>query len=420
MKILVHDPVGYSFQVQLSGELAARGHRVLHVSAASASMARGDLVGRDGEMGMFRLQIVAGDNEAGARESSLGRRRLGERAYGRRVAAVVEAERPDVVVLLNGSMEVQEPIVKACRAHGAAYYYWVQDFHSLGLEKVWRRRFPVAGALAGAYYRWLEGAQLRGAAGVVVMADECAPVLRREFGVRRDRITTIPNGAPLESMPVRPKRNAWSEAHGLADKHVCLYAGPLSMGHGPSLLLDLARRYRHDDAVRVVVISEGPGADWLKERTAVDPLPGLVQLPFQEASVMPDILATGDLLIGVLEEEAGMYGVPPEILTYLCAERPILLAAPSGNAATRMVARERVGMTCAPGDAPAFLEAVDHMRSQAGLGSVMGRRARAYAEKAFRIGAVADQFERVFAASTRDPSIPDRTAAATGTQVLAA
>jgi hypothetical protein len=110
---------------------------------------------------------------------------------------------------------------------------------------------------------------------------------------------------------------------------------------------------------------------------------------------MPEVLATGDVLVGVLEEEAGVFSVPSKILTYLCAERPILLAAPSVNLATRLVARERVGMTCAPTDVAAFLDAADHLRTQIGLGGVMGRRGRGYAEKTFQIDTITDRFEQV-------------------------
>ena len=399
MKILIHDYAGHPFQVQLSRALAARGHDVVHAFATSLQTPRGELAPKAGDARTLRLQPVEMGAEYVRHKYSFVRRRGLEVAYGKRVAALIGSERPDVVLSSNTPTETQELIVRACRAHGAAFYYWVQDFYSLAVDKLLRKKLPVVGAVAGAYYRWLEGGQLRGAAGVVAITEDFAPILKRDFGVERSRITTIPNWAPLESMPVRPKRNAWSEAQGLADKFVYLYTGTLGLKHNPRLLLELARRHRNNDAVRVVVISEGLGADWLREQTAADPLPGLIQLPYQDFSAMPEVLATGDVLLGVLEEDAGVFSVPSKILTYLCAERPILLAAPSVNLATRLVARERVGMTCAPSDVAAFLDAADHLRTQTGLGAVMGRRARAFAERAFQIEAIADQFERVLGLS---------------------
>jgi len=429
MKLFVHDYAGHPFQVQLSRELARRGHVVVHGYAAGLQTPRGEVGVKVGDAGSLRLRPVEmGSEYVRAKYSFLRRRRL-EAEYGRRVAALVAEERPDVVLSSNTPTEAQEAIVRACRAQGVPFYFWAQDFYSVAVGTLLRRRLPVVGPLAGAYYRWLEGGQLRGAAGVVAITEDFVPVMKRQFGVDRNRISVIPNWAPLASLPVRPKRNAWSEAHGLAEKFVYLYSGTLGMKHHPAMLLELARRHRANDAIRVVVVSEGMGADWLRAQTAADPLPNLIQLPFQDFGLLPEVLGTGDVLIGLLDEEAGAFSVPSKIMTYLCAARPILLAAPSVNQATRLVARERVGMTCGPSDVAAFLDAADHLRTQAGLGAVMGRRGRTFAEKRFQIDAITDQFEQVLGVPTRsgrpiDPtdghSPRSRLSSGTGSQTLVA
>ena len=52
-RILVHDYAGHPFQVQLSRELAARGHSVLHVHSASVQTPQGALVRRADESDRF-------------------------------------------------------------------------------------------------------------------------------------------------------------------------------------------------------------------------------------------------------------------------------------------------------------------------------------------------------------------------------
>ena len=47
MRIIVHDYVGHPFQVQLSRELARRGHEVLHLYCSSFVTPRGELTRRD-------------------------------------------------------------------------------------------------------------------------------------------------------------------------------------------------------------------------------------------------------------------------------------------------------------------------------------------------------------------------------------
>ena len=47
MRIIVHDYAGHPFEVQLSRELAARGHDVLHLYCGSTHTPRGDLARSD-------------------------------------------------------------------------------------------------------------------------------------------------------------------------------------------------------------------------------------------------------------------------------------------------------------------------------------------------------------------------------------
>ena len=49
MKILVHDYAGHPFQVQLSRELASRGHTVRHAYAGGLQTPRGELQKRESD-----------------------------------------------------------------------------------------------------------------------------------------------------------------------------------------------------------------------------------------------------------------------------------------------------------------------------------------------------------------------------------
>src|SRR5262249_23180303 len=147
-------------------------------------------------------------------------------------------------------------------------------------------------------------------------------------GARRDRLHVVENWAPLDELPLRPRRNAWSQHHGLQDRFCFLYSGTLGMKHDPALLLELARRYRDEADVAVVVISQGPGASWIAEHARDDRLANLLVLPFQPFDAMPDVLASADVLVAILEPEAGVFSVPSKVLTYLCAAKPLLACMP--------------------------------------------------------------------------------------------
>ncbi len=168
------------------------------------------------------------------------------------------------------------------------------------------------------------------------------------------------------------------------------------MKHDPEILAALAERLsERDPEARVVVVSQGPGADYLGAVRQERGLSALQLLPFQPFEDMPDVLASASVLAAVLEPEAGAFSVPSKVLTYLCAGRPVLLSIPPENLAARIVAREKAGAVVSPGDTEAFVRAGLVLLDDEPASAMAGESARAYAERAFDIDAIADRFERI-------------------------
>jgi glycosyltransferase involved in cell wall biosynthesis len=272
---------------------------------------------------------------------------------------------------------------------------WHQDFYSIAVDKLVRRKIPLLGAVIGKYYRWLERRQLQASDHIVAITEDFVPIMQREFGVPAGRISVIPNWAPLETLPALAKDNDWSRAQGVHDRFVYLYTGTLGMKHNPDLLLQLALRCREHPRACVVVISEGIGADWLRARVAEHGLTNLTLLPYQPFKVLPQVLASGDVLVAVLEEDAGVFSVPSKVLTYLCAARPLLLAVPEVNLAARMIRGESAGLTVPPSGTAAFLDAAARLMNEPETAAAMAARARAYAEANFNIATIGDRFEAI-------------------------
>ena len=111
---------------------------------------------------------------------------------------------------------------------------------------------------------------------------------------------------------------------------------------------------------------------------------------------MPEVLASGDVLCAVLEEDAGVFSVPSKVLTYLCAARPLLLAVPQVNLAARIIHQQKAGLTVPPADVPAFLEAAEQLRSNPHLAARCAANGREYAENNFKIEDIAVTFENIF------------------------
>jgi colanic acid biosynthesis glycosyl transferase WcaI len=394
MRLLIHDYAGHPFQVQLSRELARRGHITTHAFAGGLLTPRGNLQKSVHDPKLFDIVEIPMDRHYRRDKYRFLRRRRMEVEYGSQVASLISRLRPDVVLSANTPTEPQWRIAQACAKAAIAFVPWMQDFYSLAVAKLAAKKSPVIGNVVGSWYHLLEARALRQAAAVVAITDDFTPLLQRA-GVPPEKIVVIPNWAPLNELPVKPRRNAWSAAHGLDEKFVFLYAGTLALKHDPRLLRALAVSFQHDPEARIVVVSEGPGADYLRERQAAEKLNNLELLAFQGFAQMPEMLATAEVLLAVLEAEAGVFSAPSKVLTYHCAGKPILAAIPSRNLSARIITEAQSGTSVDSSDLNGFLEAAHRYRLDPVLRGKHGVAARAYAESQFDINKIADRFEQL-------------------------
>ena len=77
------------------------------------------------------------------------------------------------------------------------------------------------------------------------------------------------------------------------------------MKHNPDVILDAAKSLNQKDII-FLIISEGEGANYLKNQLKINNLNNILFfLPFQKFSDLPMIFGSSDLLITILEDDAG-------------------------------------------------------------------------------------------------------------------
>ncbi|MBA3366293.1 MAG: glycosyltransferase family 4 protein [Actinobacteria bacterium] len=325
-------------------------------------------------------------------------KRIGqERAYARRLNRRVAAYAPHVVVSSNNPLFSQQLLLRECRRRRIPFVFWQQDLYSVAMKRVAEDRVPLVGRLLGNAFVALERRLLARSDAIVAISPDFSPTLER-WGLEAAKVHVIENWAPLNELPLRSRDNAWACDHGLAGHRVILYSGTLGLKHNPDLLLQLALAFRRDD-VRTVVVSEGPGADWLREHARDRSLENLIVLGYQPYERLADVLASGDILAVILEPEAGGFSVPSKVLSYHCAGRPLLAAIPHENLAARVISGNESGVVVDPRDAQGFVAAAKALVDDEPLRERLGRNARAYAEATFDITAIGDRFEHVLAAA---------------------
>ncbi len=391
MRILVHDYVGHPFQPQMSRELAARGHEVLHVYCGSFDTPRGTLRKLAGDAPGFDVEAI--DLGAEIPKNNFFRRFQMEAEYGQRLVEVCRRFQPEVVLSGNTPSIPQWKVVKHCKQSGIRYVYWVQDIYGIAAYRLLKSRVPVLGHAVGQYFMWLDRKSARGSDGLVVITDDFVPVFE-EWGIDRERIHVIHNWAVLEELEMKPRDNGWSEEHSLAAGPRFIYTGTLAMKHNPGLLLALAKMLDERGEGELIVVSQGSGVEWLKKEAKQAGIGSLRCMGFQPFEVLAEVLGSADVLVAVLEADAGVFSVPSKVLSYLCAGRAVLAAMPGDNLASKIVVDHQAGQVVEPTDIAGFVEAASQMIASPEKCQAMGQSARRYAEENFDIGRITDQFEK--------------------------
>jgi glycosyltransferase involved in cell wall biosynthesis len=396
VKVLVHDYAGHPFQAQLSRSLANRGHEVVHSYCAAYASGKGRLEALPGEA--LRFEPIGADFRIA--KMDFGRRLIQEVKLGFELVRLIRRERPNVVMVANVPIPTLSVMALALIVLRIPWVLWHQDVQAVAIrsfagEKLGRGFKLVADAIEVAE-RWCA----RRARAIVVISDGFMGV-HRDWGTA-SKTTVIPNWAPLDEIVPVERDNAWSAEQRLSDGPRIVYSGTLGLKHNPTLLPQLAARVRDlgSDA-ELVIVNEGPAEDLLRDearRLGVD----LVLLPFQPYERLSEVLGSANVLVVLLEKDAGVFSVPSKTLSYLCAGRPVLGMMPSENLAAGLITQID-GCVVSP-DASSLDEAaafVVEVISDSERAATLGKSARELAEREFGLGPITDRFELILSGVCR-------------------
>jgi colanic acid biosynthesis glycosyl transferase WcaI len=390
---VVHDYSGHPGQAQLSRVLARRGYEVTHQHCPSYTTGKGSLQHEPGDPASLTFESVSMDGTFD--KYSIFTRIRQELEYGRTAGRRIAAKDPSVAVISNVPLLAHAVLARHLSRRGVPMVFWHQDIYSEAIGVAARRRLPVLGRFIARVADRLERTIARRSEAVVAISPTFRERLSK-WGVA-DKTTVVRNWAPIDELPIRPADNAWKRQMGLQGHPVVLYSGTLGLKHDPSILALISNHLQvsHPDA-RVVVVSEGKGRDWLEAWKAEQGADNLILLDFQPYEDLPDMMASADVLVAILEPDASKFSVPSKVLTYLCSSRAILGVLPPDNSVAEILSTYGAGRVVDPAERDLVPDEVASLLDDSGLRWSMGRAGRRYAEATFSPELAADHFLGVF------------------------
>ncbi len=146
MKIVMHDFGGYPFPVELSRELANRGHEVFHLVCGSLTTTPRSVESLANDPD--NLKIIEIKLKQNLQKYSFAKRWMQERAYGDLVATAVAGIKPDIVVSANTPLDSLNRLSAACKRLSIPFVFWLQDVISVATKQVLSKKLPIVGSLS--------------------------------------------------------------------------------------------------------------------------------------------------------------------------------------------------------------------------------------------------------------------------------
>lgn len=364
------------------------GHEVLHAYSTSFQSPKGDFTKKSTDENLEILPIA---NKEAFNKYSIFKRRKQEIEYAEILITRLKQFKPDVILIGNTPLFVQDKVQQYCLNNGIRFIYWCQDIYAIAIEKIARKKIGILGWPVWSFFYALEKKLLRKSDAIISITEDFDEIFAN-WGIQKNKIVCIPNWAPLSQISLVPKNNSWSVKHQLQDKFCIVYSGTLGLKHNPSILANTAKLFKNNSNVAIVVISEGIGADYLQEQKKQFNLDNLHLFPFQSFSDLSNVLGTANVLVAILEEDAGIFSVPSKVLTYLCSQKPIVLAVPENNLSAKIIKEYNAGLYNNCNDFAGFYSNLEKLFLDEKLRNELGNNGRKYAETHFIIETLAQKF----------------------------
>ena len=168
---------------------------------------------------------------------------------------------------------------------------------------------------------WMESKLMHDAACVTTVTHAFIEHFHRQYGVPRERLTLLPNGADTQMLRPMPPDEALTDRLGVARKKVFTYAGTMANYHGLEVLVDVAERLRSRHDVVILMMGSGPVKERLLKMVSERDLTNILfrPLPFEEMPQLMSITTVSLVVVRPIEISKKMRlakAIPP--MAVLC------------------------------------------------------------------------------------------------------
>lgn len=331
--------------------------------------AGGWIIGRERHAGVDVLR---------ARGTRLSKRRFAGRFtnyvtyFASACLAGLRLDKPDVIIALTDPPIIGLAACLASRRYGVPFVMSYRDVFPEVATLLEDFQMESVNAILQRVNRFLVARAER----VVVLGESMKRRLVEGKGAEPGRTIVIPDWADCEAIVPSSKRNAFSEAQGLADKFVVMHAGNLGLSQNLESVVAAAEHLRDLSDLVLLFVGEGVKKPALQSIARDRHLTNVRFLPYQPKADLTNTFAAADCFVVSLNVGLSGFIVPSKLYAILAAGRPYVAAMERDSEAVRLAEEEACGLVAEPGDAEGLAAQIRALYLDRDGTRRMGERAR--------------------------------------------
>ena len=239
--------------------------------------------------------------------------------------------------------------------------------------------------------RLLEKISYRAARVVTVLSDDLRENVATKLPPSHSKkVVVIPNFVDTKAIRPLDRMTQYRQELGIDERLVVMYAGNVGFSQSLNLLIEAAREF--PDAAFVV---NGSGAARASLESEARDVKNVIFGDYQPSERLAEVLATADIHVVLLKKGLGKVSVPSKTYSIMASGRAVVAAIDPGTEVVRLIEGGQCGLSVAPDDPSALIEALGTLLGNPGQIREFGERARKFVEHVASPVAVAHRYVEV-------------------------
>jgi len=225
---------------------------------------------------------------------------------------------------------------------------------------------------------------------IVVVTPAFKNELIKRWHVHPSKISIIENGVETDLFSSNGELFLFDSEKNKNEKFTISYIGTLGYAHGLDILLDVAKKLKHQN-LRFLIVGEGAQKEKLVRRVSSECIDNVQIIAQQPRELIPSIIRASDICL-VLLRNAPVFRtvIPTKMLEFMSCAKPVILSV--DGQARQILEKAKAGIFVKPGDIESLQSAIVMLYKNKKLREYFGQNARKFIEENFTREKTAEKY----------------------------